>query len=276
MKKTALWAGLLLAVAMPAAFSASETEAVSEAVEAAPVTAIAASVMDPAFGHWYKMGYIGSYVNIDSDVFIYPDKEVVIGEQSFPAEFTEDGSITLDVTGYEGSEGYTVTAEVSPVSEESLAEYEVEKDEYAWVQYSDASSQMIVTLTYPDPQNPLATSPKTTTVYFLKMTGQDDFLENFMCGKTWKIGSNLLAIDAEGKLNLNNGASTGSTYFFSNRDEGTAMDVEFSWDGGGYIKYLPTKVEAETIILQNKEDAADVLTLELDSELEAAPEAMTE
>ena len=279
MKKTVLWAGLVLAMAMPAAFSAAETEAVSEAAEsaqAAPVAVVSESVMDPLFGNWYKMGSIGDYLNIDSDCFIYPDMKAVVGEQTFPVELAEDGTFTLDLTGAEGAEGFTVTGEVAPVSDESLTAYEVEKDKYEWLQYSPASYQLILTFSYPDPQNPLASTPKTTTVYFLKMSGQDDFLENFMSGKVWKIGDHTLSIDAEGKLDLNNGGSTGSTYVFTNRDEGIPMGVEFSWDGGGYIKYIPTKVEAQTIVLQNKEDAADVLTLELDSVLEGVQEAMTE
>lgn len=274
MKKTALLAGLLLSMLMPAAFSAAEAEAVTEAAE--EPAAVVETIMDPIFGIWTKVGYLGEYLSINNDLYIYPDLTVILDGQNYQIEVKEDGTFSVDLSRTPGAEGITVTGAISPLSDQSLADYGIEKDDYYWLDCSAKSQQLILTFTVPDQSNPLAPSTKTTTVYFLKNKGQSEFLRNCIRGKVWLIGTNKLAIDADGGLSLNAGASTGSSYCNSDTNAGISMCISFSWDGGGSFKYIPTLIDADTIELQNMDNPSEVLTLKLDSVLEAAPEAMTE
>ena len=274
MKKTALLAGLLLSMLMPAAFSAAEAEAVTEAAE--EPAAVVETIMDPIYGIWYKMGSMGEYINLDTKLFIYPDLTAVIDDQKFQIETKEDGTFSFDLSRTPGAEGITITGAISPISDQSLTDYGVERDKFDWLDYSAKSQQLILTITTPDQSNPLAPSVKTTTVYYLKMTTQEDFIRSILRGKIWTIGTNKLAIDADGNLSLNSGASTGTSSCKSSLGEGISMIGRFNWDGGGGFDYIPTKIDADTIELQNMDNPSEVLTLKLDSVLEAAPEAMTE
>ena len=279
MKKNILFAGLTIAACMAMTMPfAAEEEAISEAAvaEVVETSEDAQPVMSPSCGSWVQMGSTGEYINI-YDLMVFPDNTAVVDDQILTFEAWEDGTLKADLTGVEGAEGFEITAEVSTVTEQSLAEYEVTRGERSYIDDADGADQLILTVNMPDASNPLAAGTKTAKVFFLKYFGQDDFLEKWMSGKTWKIGENTLAIDAEGNLNLNNGASTGSTYFSYNEDKGIRMSVQFSWDNGGYFTYVPTQITADTIVLENVDNPSEVQTLVLDSVMEApVEEAMTE
>ena len=258
MKKTALYLALVLSVSMAAACTAEEPENGTNA----------------AVGSWYNVGLEGGSLGLPSGAYyVFPDGSVTNHDENLGVSLilADDGSFTVDTAGIEELADYTVTGEIMPLSEESLAQYKVNKGANSWVNYSEDSKQLILTVSYPDPKNPLATSPAVTTVYFLRGNDQSGFVKEFMSGKTWKIGDHVLEIDAEGNMNLNDGAATGR--FRTNPDETSqyiSATVLFSWDKGDTIKYAPVLVGVNTIKLQNLDKPDEILELDCMGAGEAA------
>lgn len=276
MKRKLFYALVLVAsMMMPLAGEAAETEKTGAETEAG--TEGTGSFEDigtnPAVGAWYLIGKGGNtnHTLLEvGDYFIFPDGSIQYerGEDRLSSTLAEDGSFTIDLSAYEELAGVEIKGEVMPVSVEDMTAFGVDKDEYSYLESSEDSKQLIMTATYPDPDNPLSSEPLVSTYYFLRQTAlnQGDFLERYMYGKTWTVGENTLQIDGEGKMDLNGGASTGSIRMDSPDEQGSLYipcEVSFFWDKGGRLNYVPILVTADTLKLQNVDDQGDVLTLTL-------------
>lgn len=237
----------------------SETETVT-AETPAPESSYNAAV-----GEWYLLARdnFGVKLNTYTKYFIFPDGTVTDEHNSFAfqAAFSDDGSLTIDTSSLEETKDFTVTGKIAPASEEDMQQYEI-KEDLSFINYS--SNQMILTISYPDPSNPLATTEAVTTGYFLRTSSQIDFLQKFMYGKTWKIEDHTLVIDTDGHLNLDNSASTGKASMKNVNDPSLYMPahISFRWDNGGTVTYLPVLIDESVIHLQNIDIPEEILILE--------------
>ena len=274
MKKMALFLVLILSLSMTTVClvdEAAEDVAVVEETENAESAPGQDIDINSAVGKWQKMGTAGMNISFPSAIwYIYPDGTATDNNQeiSVSLDLQEDGSFTADLSGIEEYAEYTVTGEVMPVSEDDLELYKALMSEI-YVSYN--TDQLILTITYPDPTNPLASEPAVSTVLLLRRTTSlADMLENYMIDTTWKIGENILVIDSEQNLDLNDGASTGR--FMVSSDNATApadheadpfnAKVTFKWTDGGTVNYLPVVISADRIELQNMDKPEEVLVLE--------------
>lgn len=242
-------------------------EAVEEDAEpeAAPVpeTVFSGTLM----GQWYGTHYSGDYSMSISGEFFYLPNGTILTEDGYviQLETKDDTHFTFALPEEFGLEGVTLSAETGTLTQAMIEEYSV--SEVSYIDSSIGAPCIIVSVTGMDNSNPLAPVEITTTSLFLKYTRQDDYLELLMAGKTWKIGDNTLVIDAEGNLNLNDGAATGSVYWSYN-DE-TPLYVNFYWSSGADIYYIPTEVTVSSITLVNRDNESEVVVLEYQGEAPA-------
>ncbi len=279
MKKTALFLALVLSVSMAATCSAEEakTEGAAEVemVEQAEAPAVESNA-NIVVGAWYPVGRNGNSLKgvPTGECHVFPDGTVTVNGKDLGVSLilAENGTFTVDTAGIEEAANMTFTGEVTPVTQESLDQYNVKKGDNSWLNYD--SCQLILTASYPDPSNPLATSPAVTTFYFLRETDQHIIPKEYMYQKVWKIGENVLAIDAEGNMSLNDGAATGKLSSEAGDDSQYISSViRFRWDNGGTIKYNVPLFTADTIQLQNVDKPEEVLELKLEGAAEAAEPA---
>ena len=221
---------------------------------------------DVIWGEWYGAGYIGEYdYSLHGDAYIFPDGTLSDGTNLLPYEKTDDTHFTVS-----GMDGLTITGEYGQLTQEEIEEYDV--GDYSMFYHEVGSPRIILTVSLPDPNNPLATYEVSTSSIFLKQTGQSEFIKLILDGRTWKIGDNTLKI-ADGTLDLNNGSNSGT---ISCGTDGDATRVMFTWDGSSSISYLVTQVTDSSITLSNKDNEADIITLELSGDAETVQEAVTE
>ena len=290
MKKTALFLALVLSVSMTATCFADETKPAGDTEEleiSAEVNAAEAPAVENnaniVVGAWYYRGYNGNSVGISGEFHVFPDGTLTTGGENpgVALVFADDGTFTVDTSGIEELANVTLTGAVTPISQESLDLYDEKIGEASFLNYN--SYQLILTASYPDPKNPLATSPAVTTIYFLPKSDQSQIPKEYMAGKVWKIGENVLAIDKELNMNLNDGAAAGKLEALPGKDSrNISAIITFRWDNGGSIKYNLLQFTADTIQLQNIDKPEEILELKLEGVAETeepaeeAPEAAEE
>ena len=281
--KKALLAGVFMLTLGMAAVCASAEEAVTEtveevvteAVEETAVPLVETEMLD-YIGAWYYVRYEGNMITPnDFNLFVFPDGSLVLDGQKTGFDVEEDGVLSVDLSDFEGSDGYTLTAQSVPYSQEIVERFGFEEGRWeSMLVYG--GNVLILTFTYPDPKNPLASEDAVTNVCFLRTRHQDVFLKSWMSAKSWWVGDHLLAIDEAGNMDLDDGASTGKAIFSYDYNLGYPMTVRFSWDGGGYFTYYPSKITEDTIELVNIEKPDEVLLLEYSGTLEPEVEEMSE
>ena len=234
----------------------------------ADVSDPASPIINPAIGAWERKGIEGEWMSLPGlsyNYYIYPDGTVTNtdGSLQLPVQYSDDGSFTIDTSGEEELAKYTVTGRISTISQESMDRFNVKKDT-EYLDFSDDANQLILTITYPDPKNPLAASPSVTNVYLLRKTNQATVIKNFITDKVWKSGENTLKITSDGLLDLNDGVSTGTYSVYEDNDSPLylASRVVFRWDNGGTVKYAPVMISENSIHLQNIDNPDEVLAFE--------------
>mgnify|MGYP007101921406 CR=1 FL=1 len=220
--------------------------------------------------------------------YIYPDGTISDGSFKYllSADLQEDGSFTIDTSAYDELEGYTITGEITPLEEKDLEEYNINKETYSdMLDFSYSANKMLVTVTMPDPKNPLAATPATVSLCLLRYTDMRSYFKTCLYGKIWKSGDNVLEISEEGKLSLNNGQAEASIYVNTATSDGEdeysdfisslriPVKVSFYWKEGGHIYYAPVLLTADNkIYLQELGGNEEMLILELESVI-SEPEA---
>ena len=233
-------------------------EIISE--DAAP--ALITPQTDEICGEWFNAGYIGEYKLTLAPIFkfyVLPDGNFGIPGEMYTYESLGDNTFKADLPADYAAYADAITIELGTVQEGDMEKYGFSEDS----SYLTAvgSPKLTVTITVTDTSNPLATNAGNLVgeTVFLKDPTYSDLANVFMLNKSFNIGSNLLAIDSEGNLDLNSGANTGKISF--NYDEQYAAVVTFRWDTNANIKYYISSISANEIVLVNMEDEADVLTL---------------
>lgn len=249
--------------------AANEVEEAVTEIEVSEEEAPAASDevnADIVWGAWYGAGSVGDYsYSVHGDAYIFPDGTLFDGTNVLSYEKTDDTHFTVN-----GVDGLTITGEYGLLTEEEITEYDI--GTYNMYYHEAGSPRILLTVSLPDPNNPLATYEVSTTSLFLKQTSQGEYIKQILEGRIWKIGENMLKIE-NGTLDLNDGTTTG-TYHCGMKDD--AIRLIFYWDGGGSVNYLVTQVTDSSVTLTNEENEADTITLELSGEAEAVQEAVTE
>ena len=117
---------------------------------------------------------------------------------------------------------YLVTGRVSPVSRESMERFNIETDD-SYTNYYEDNNQLILTISYPDPRNPLASSPAVTNVYFLRKNSQAAFLQNYISDHFYKCTDDILrglgqmyVNDMRFKSSIDDTCGEGTAEFVSN------------------------------------------------------------
>ena len=215
-------------------------------------------IANPFYGVWYACG---DNVGSGGDIYILPDGTFLIGTETLRYEQTDDTHIQI-----QADEDSTLIGEFDLLTQEDIDEFGVSVNLTSLYDASIGAAKIVFTLSYPDPENPLATSPATDQILALFRPDQGDFLRMVMAGKTWKIGDHTLEIDENGNLDLNNGASTGLADWGKKTD--SPMYVAFRWKDGRNVEYIPDVSTAEQIELVQIGDPDDVITLVLDDTLE--------
>ena len=245
-------------------------------------TAAGNETANAATGSWVQKGQDGQQLNLPGPTYIYyiyPNGSVTNSDGSFRlhAELSDDGSFIIDTSGIEELADYTVSGQVMPISRESMDWFKVKTYDDKYIDYSDIANQLVLTISYPDPGNPLAVSPAVTNVYFLRSNSQATFFKNYISDKVWKIGDNILNIGSDGSLNLNDSESTGNYSIYENKETSSYINAKavFRWDNGGIVNYVPVQVSGDRIQLQNIDKPEEILTLEYIKDMEK-PEPVEE
>lgn len=167
-------------------------------------------------------------------------------------------------------DGTTLTFDLSSIETEDIkgtmsgvfGEMKPLEDEISFA-FTDAESPALyitVGSSYTDTSDPLNVKEATSeaTTQFCKETYQDDLVMSVLVCFDWKTGDNKLSFGQDGSLSLNDGATTGS-YNVS-----VDSEIEFRWDDGASVYYNITDMTNESMTLVNKDDASNVLVMNIE------------
>lgn len=228
---------------------------------------------DAICGEWYNAGHTGEYKLTLSPVykfFILPDGTFGTSDAMYTYESLGDNTFKATSLPTEYADyADAITIELGTVEEGDMDKYGF-SDNTSYLTEVGAP-KLTVTITIQDTSNPLATNASNLVgeTVFLKDPTYNDLTGLYMKGKSFNIGTNLLTIDAEGLLDLNNGANTGKSSFYNN--EQYASLVKFYWANAS-VEYYVSSISATEIVLVNSADETDILTLTI-ADAPAAAEA---
>lgn len=261
---------MLLPVHASLAYANEAEEAVSEVVVSEDETEAAAPSdqvnADVIWGEWYGAGHTGdSAYSMFGYAYILPNGIISDGTNTALYEKTDDTHFTVS-----GMEGLMITGEYGQLTAAEIRDYDI--GDYSMFNRVPGAPRILLTVSLPDPNNPLATYSLATTSIFLKQINQDEYVKYILDGKIWKIGENTLKI-VDGTIDLNDGSNTGTIEFLTRKDK---VAVWFNWDGSGMVSYLVTQVTDSSVTLTNEDNEADIITLEFSGDAEPAEEVETE
>ena len=273
MRRFCLFLSLILALSMFTGSVLAEGAEQPTTEEAQPVEAPVPTTEEPeyvlpdvligtAYGDWDQTGkVVGEYSLLGLSGFtVIPGNGIKVYEQTYAYEET-DGKMSIIIPeGVEAPEGMTVTAELTTMTQELAEKFSSEPYKY----HFDAvgSDCIIVTATAIDKSNPLAEVKVTAEELFVRNYRQWSFLEDTLYGRVWNAGGeNVLTFDADGNIDLNGGAATG-TASASYSDE-LPLYLYFSWEDGATVYYIPTAIDETSISFVNRDIPDQTLTLTL-------------
>lgn len=212
-------------------------------------------------GRWRLVSDI--YTNtlyIDTrDIYVMPDMTISLDERT-DAPFTyemEDGEILPQ--GMEeivNGEFDSIKAVVSELTEEEREEYDVDNEEI--------TQKMVLTLTGPDPANPVADA---SFEYVYVDFGEDtEYVYRMFSDKSFLVNDNTLTFVNNPEYGnmldmiMNDGEKTGELSIKGYGDVEEPV-VVFSWEKGTGKEYLLTEADETTITLTDREDKNSVLVL---------------